>query len=99
MVAAQRSSMSNPDPGFIASPISAAVAAVLTIAQGVPAIDKRLARVSEIESQVGRLPKLVRTLYVYIQGFYKALLIAITVTGIVMVVAYIFPQWFDWPDY
>lgn len=91
--------MSNTDPGFIASPISAAVAAVLTIAQGVPAIDKRLARVNEVESQVGRLPTLVRSLYVRMQGLYKGLLITITLAGIVMVVAYIFPEWFEWPDY
>jgi hypothetical protein len=95
MLAVQPSSVSNPDPGFIASPISAAVAAILTIAQGVPAIDKRLARVNEIESQVGRLPVLVRRLYIWVQGLYKALLIAITVAGIAMVLAYIFPQWVD----
>jgi hypothetical protein len=58
-----------PEPSFVASSISAAVAAILTIAQAVPNIDKRLARVRDIEREVGCTPSLIRWLYVYPQRF------------------------------
>jgi hypothetical protein len=84
--------MSSSDPSFIGTPISGAVAAVLTIAQAVPAIDKRLARVHEIESQLGPLPNLVTRTYVWMQQLYKWVLIGITFAGIMMVLSFIFPK-------
>jgi hypothetical protein len=89
--------MSNPDPSFIGTTVLAAVGAVLTIAGAVPIIDKRLARVQEIEAQLGRLPQLVTRTYVRVQKFYKWALVTITLAGIVMVFAYIVPQWFTQP--
>lgn len=86
--------MNATNPPFVATPISAAVVAVLTIAQAVPAIDKRLGRVSEVESQIGRVPRVVRNFYVRVQRFYKIALIGITIVGIVMVLAFIFPDRF-----
>lgn len=97
MPAAQQPSMNNPDPAFIATPISGALAAALTIASAVPTINKRLGRIGEVESQIGHLPKLVRVLYVAIQRFYKWALLVITFVGVVMVVAYIFASMLTHP--
>ena len=48
---------------FVPTAVSSAVGAILTIAQAVPTIDKRLGRVSDVESQIGPLPPLVQNLY------------------------------------
>jgi hypothetical protein len=68
----------------IASTITAAVAAILTIAQAVPNIDKRLSRLRDIEREIGRLPQLIG-LYAGPQFLYKYGLIGITLLGIFMV--------------
>jgi hypothetical protein len=89
--------MADGNASFIATPISAAVTAVLTIAQAVPAIDKRLGRVYEVETQIGRMPTLVTRSYVWMQRLYKWSLICVTAAGILMVLAYIFQDAFGSP--
>lgn len=89
-VTPERSMSSPPDPAFITSSISAAVAAILTIAQAVPNIDKRLAHVFDIEREIGRMPLLIRTLYVWLQYAYKIILIGITFVGVLMVAAFMY---------
>jgi hypothetical protein len=79
-----------PEPSFVASSISAAVAAILTIAQAVPNIDKRLSRVRDIEREVGSIPSLIRCLYVHPQWFYKISLIAISFIGVLMVLLFLY---------
>jgi hypothetical protein len=82
--------MNAPEPAFITSSILAAVAAILTIAQAVPNIDKRLARVRDIEREIGRMPVLIRYVYVWPQYFYKIVLIIITFVGVLMVGTFIY---------
>jgi hypothetical protein len=89
--------MADANSTFIATPISAAVTAVLTIAQAVPAIDKRLARVSEVETQIGRMPALVTRSYVWMQRLYKGCLICVTAVGITMVLAFVLQDTFRDP--
>ena len=99
-----KQSMSNStDPTFIASSISAAVAAILTIAQAVPNIDKRLSHVIDIERQIGRMPPLIRYVYVWPQYAYKIILIIVTIVGVLMVGVFMYslmpgvalPLWLD----
>jgi len=91
MLATPRRYMSNPpEPSFVASSISAAVAAILTIAQAVPNIDRRLARVRDIEREVGSTPSLIRRLYVHPQWFYKISLIVVSFIGVIMVLVFLY---------
>ena len=82
--------MSNTDPSFIAPPALAAVGAVLTIAQAVPTVDKRLSRLRAVEQEIGRMPRLVNYYYVVPQRLYKAGLLLITFIGVVMVGAFLY---------
>src|SRR6266849_4556710 len=84
----RRRYMSSSDPVFIGSAILSAVGAVVTIAQAVPSIDKRLGRVRDISREIGDLPPLIKLLYVYPQLIYKYGLIAATLLGILMVGAF-----------
>src|SRR6185369_3488944 len=91
MPADRPQSMSTPaEPAFVASSISAAVTAILTIAQAVPNIDKRIGRVRDIEREIGRVPGLVWWLYVFPQYLYWLLLMAITVLGLSMAGIFIY---------
>lgn len=74
---------------FVPAVITTAVTAVLTIAQAVPTIDKRLAHVRTIEVELGPLPSSMQWLYVLPQSLYKWALILVTAAGIVMVGTYI----------
>jgi hypothetical protein len=86
--------MNSTDVDFIAEPMLAVVAAILTIAQTVPALDKRLGHVGDLESQIGRMPFLIRCAYVWLQTLYRWILLALAVAGIVMFLAYLFKdQW------
>src|SRR5262249_34371374 len=56
----------------------------------VPNIDKRLARVRDIEREVGSTPSLIRRLYVHPQWFYKISLIAVSFIGVIMVLVFLY---------
>jgi hypothetical protein len=84
--------MSNGDPSYIASPIAGAITSVLAVAQAVLVVDKRLGRVAEVESQVGRLPRVVHWLYVWAQYVYRIAFVGIAIAGAVGLIAFLFPQ-------
>lgn len=88
--------MSSTDPAYIAGPIAGAITSVLAVAQAVPFIDKRLARVAEVESQIGRLPNVVEWLYVRVQQLHKYLFVAVAAGGAFGLLAFLFPGIFSW---
>jgi hypothetical protein len=92
MLAAQQPSTNSPEASFIAAPAAAAIAAVLTIAQAVPAISKRLAHVQDLERQLGRMPLLIRVAYTAAQRVYMTALVVISCIGLLVVVAFLFPD-------
>jgi hypothetical protein len=88
--------MSNGDPVYIASPIAGAITSVLAVAQAVLVVDKRLGRVAEVESQIGRLPRVVQWLYVWAQYAYRFAFVGIAIAGALGLVAFLFPQQLPW---
>jgi hypothetical protein len=88
--------MSETQPDFVAKGALAGVGLIITIASAVPLTDKRLARVADIERELGSVGRLPHRLYIRPQRFYKFALIALTIAGVAAALAYVFAD-FDHP--
>jgi hypothetical protein len=89
----QAPSMSNPEPvPFIATAAAGVVGLLASILAANPAIEKRLARVVDVEREIGLLPPTIRYLYVYPQGIYRWTLLCLSLAGLVMALAYVVPS-------
>src|SRR5688500_17051935 len=89
--------MADAQPEFIARGLATAAGLVITIASAVPLVDKRLARVAEIETDLGELRGPVRPLYIWLQKIYKFGLALLAVAALGAAAAYAVPDFEQQP--